>query len=71
MTQALASAVTEAAKLPPDEQDVLAAILLEEIASEQRWSHSFARSGDLLEAMAAEALADFRAGKTKPLDNLP
>ena len=30
MTQALTSAVAEATKLPPDEQDVLAAILIEE-----------------------------------------
>jgi hypothetical protein len=70
MTQALSSAVAEASKLPPGEQDVLAAILLEEIASEQRWSRSFAKSEDVLEALAAEALAEFKAGKTKPLDDL-
>ncbi|ROZ63123.1 hypothetical protein [Ramlibacter sp. WS9] len=70
MTQALTSAVAVATKLPPEEQDVLAAILLEEIASEQRWSVSFARSETVLEALASEALADFVAGKTKPLDNL-
>ena len=70
MSQALASAVAVATKLPPGEQDVLAAILLEEIASEQRWSLSFAQSEAVLEALAAEALADFRAGKTKPLDDL-
>ena len=37
MSQALASAVAVATKLPPEEQDVLAAILLEEIASKLRW----------------------------------
>ena len=56
--------------LPPEEQDVLAAILLEEIASEQRWSQSFARSEQALEALAAEALAEFRSGKTRSLDEL-
>ncbi|WP_297902547.1 hypothetical protein [Metallibacterium sp.] len=71
MTQALTSAVAEATKLPPDEQDILAAILLEEIASEQRWSRLFAKSGYVLEALATEALADFKAGKTQPLDDLP
>lgn len=70
MTQALASAVAEARKLPPDEQDILAAILLEEISSEQRWSRSFARSEDVLEFLASEALAEFKAGKTKPLADL-
>ena len=70
MTQALSSEVAEATKLPPDEQDVLAAILLEEIASEQRWSRSFARSADLLESLAAEALTEFKTGKTEPIDDL-
>ena len=46
------------------------AILLEEIASGQRWSLSFAKSAAFLDALAAEALADFGAGKTKPLDDL-
>ena len=70
MTQALTSAVAEAAKLPPHEQDALAAILLEEISSEQRWSQSFAKSEGLLESLAAEALSDLRDGKTRPLDEL-
>ena len=70
MTHALASAVEQAEKLPAEEQDVLAAILLEEIASEQRWSQSFARSGQVLESLAAEALAEFKSGKTRPLDEL-
>ena len=70
MTHALMSAVAQAEKLPPAEQDVLAAILIEEIESEQRWSQSFARSEHMLEALAAEALAEFKAGKAEPLDDL-
>lgn len=69
MTQALASAVAEAAKLSAEEQDALAAILLEEIASERRWARSFAKSGNVLESLAAEALAEFNAGKTKPFED--
>ena len=68
MTHALISAVAQAEKLPPEEQDAIAAILIEEIASEQRWSQSFARSEHVLEALAAEALADFKSGQTRPLD---
>ena len=70
MTQALTSAVAEANKLPAAEQDILAAILLEEMASEQRWSQSFAKSERVLEALAAEALTEFRAGKTQPIEDL-
>ena len=70
MTHALMSAVAQAEKLPPAEQDVLAAILIEEIESEQRWSQSLARSEHMLEALAAEALAEFKAGKAEPLDDL-
>lgn len=63
MTQLLEKALTEAAKLPDTEQDVLAAILLQEIASEQRWSGSFAKSQG---ALAELALAEHAAGRTKP-----
>lgn len=69
MTRVLEAALAEVAKLPPDEQDALAAILLDEIKSEQRWSESFSRSQDILKALAEDALAEFNAGKTKPLDD--
>lgn len=70
MTHALDAAVSAAGKLPPAEQDALAAILLEEIASEERWSEAFTKSAGLLESLASEALAESRQGKTKPLDEL-
>lgn len=67
MTQLLEKALSEVAKLPPSEQDALAAILLEELASEKKWSDLFAKSQAPLSRMAEEALAEHRAGKTKPL----
>jgi hypothetical protein len=67
MTQLLEKALTEVAKLPPAEQDALAAILLDEIASEHRWTALFSQSQDLLAKMAEDALAEHRAGKTRPL----
>jgi len=67
MTQLLEKALNEVAKLPPSEQDALAAILLEELASEKKWSELFAQSQDVLGKLAAEALAEHRAGKSKPL----
>jgi hypothetical protein len=55
------------AKLPPSEQDALASIVLQELELEQRWTASFARSQEKLASLAEEALAEFNAGKTKPL----
>jgi len=67
MTQLLEKALNAVAKLPPAEQDAVAAILLEELASEQKWSELFAQSQDVLAQLANEALAEDGAGKTKPL----
>ena len=67
MTQLLEKALKEVAKLPASDQDAVAAILLEEIASEQRWTASFAKSQELLAKLADKALADHAAGRTKPL----
>lgn len=70
MKQALSAAVASAAKLPEEEQNVLAAILLEEMESEERWSVLFAGSQNLLERMASEAIQDFQAGRVQPIDEL-
>ncbi|MSQ73856.1 MAG: hypothetical protein EXR27_21695 [Betaproteobacteria bacterium] len=51
-------------KLPDQEQDAMAAIVLEELASAQRWSEYFANSRDKL---ARLALAEYDAGVAKPL----
>jgi hypothetical protein len=68
MTKHLAEAFAKVSKLPDDEQDALAAILLEELASERRWTEAFAKSQDVLSRLADEALIEFKEGKTKPLD---
>ena len=67
MIDLLEKALREINKLPPSEQDAVAAILLQELAAEQRWSDSFAKSGEALEKLAQEALAEHRAGQTKPM----
>ena len=67
MTQLLEKALSEVAKLSGPEQDALAAILLEELASERRWSESFAKSQDTLAKLSEEALAEYLAGRTQPL----
>jgi hypothetical protein len=68
MTKLLEKAFAEAAKLPVEEQDALATAVLSEIESERHWDRLFTESGDVLSDVAAEALAEHRAGRTKPLD---
>ena len=68
MTKHLAEAFAKVSKLPDDEQDALAAILLEELASERQWTEAFAKSQDVLSRLADEALIEFKEGKTKPFD---
>jgi len=66
MTQLLEMAMKQVAELPASEQDAVAAIVIEELASERRWSESFARSQDLLAKLAEKALTDYGAGRTRP-----
>ncbi len=66
MTQQLEKAIAAVLTLPDQDQDALAAILLEEIAAEERWSALFAQSQGALEKLALEALAEHASGKTQP-----
>lgn len=68
MTNLLERAFAQAATLPEVEQDALAALILAEIESEQRWQHAFAGSQDMLARLADEALEEHRAGETQDLD---
>ena len=68
MTQLLELAFAEASKLPEREQDSFASLLLAELDSERRWSQAFSSSQDQLAKLADEALSEFEAGDTLPLD---
>jgi hypothetical protein len=68
MTRALADVFSQISSLPPDEQDRIAGWLQAELVSEEGWSHRFAQSQDILNAMADEAAEDAAAGRTTPLD---
>ncbi|HEX8071873.1 MAG TPA: hypothetical protein VF546_18135 [Pyrinomonadaceae bacterium] len=65
MTELLEKAFAEAAKLPPEEQDALAAQLLAELQAERRWTEAFARSQDELGRLADEALGEFHSTRTQ------
>jgi hypothetical protein len=69
MGKLLERAIEEAHKLTEEEQEAVGAWLLAELESERRWDELFSwPPSELLERMAAEALEDFRAGRTTPLD---
>ena len=68
MTKALKNAFDAASKLPDKEQDALAAAILEELAADERWEAALAATPGALEQLADEALAEHRAGRTRPLD---
>ncbi len=68
MTRALDNIFSQIATFPPEEQDRIAGWLQAELASEEGWTRRFARSQDVLNALADEALADSAAGRTTDLD---
>ena len=68
MNTLLKKVLDEAAKLAPEEQRELAAVILDELRSEKRWAKAFADSQDVLARLADEALAEARTGSTTPLD---
>ena len=65
MTQLLEQAITEVRKLSQPEQDAIAALILEELADEQRWDEAFSRSQDQLNQVAAKVRDDIRAGRAR------
>jgi hypothetical protein len=68
MTKLLEKAFKEAEKLPEEEQDAVAKLLLDELASERSWDRSFSASQDALGDLADEALEEHREGRSKKLD---
>ena len=70
MTQALAAAVASASRLPDEEQDVLASLLMAEMDSEERWNTLFSQSQGLLADLAQQALREHQTGETRSLSEL-
>ncbi len=69
MTQLLEKAISEIKKLPNDEQDAIAAVLMAELESERQWERAFDSTAEQLSSLADEALAQYRAGKTEPFES--
>jgi hypothetical protein len=68
MTELLEQAIAKLKTLPLSQQDAIAAMILEELEDEMQWDKAFANSQDALAKFAAEAMAEYKAGKTQELD---
>ena len=68
MSKLLKKAFDLASTLPEKEQDELASVIIGEMESERRLQAAFEASKDTLTKLAEAALAEFRAGRTLPLD---
>jgi hypothetical protein len=70
MSSLLEKALEKVVTLPPDEQDAIAAQILESLADEEAWKRRFAEKRDVIRRMALEALDEDARGETRPLSDL-
>ena len=68
MTQSLEKAILEIKKLPDEEQDAIAAVIMAELESERQWDNAFENSRAELDQLAEEALKEYSDNKTELLD---
>jgi hypothetical protein len=68
MTNLLDEAYAAAKELPEDEQEMIGAVLLQEIDADRRWEELLSQPSPVIERMIDKALEDHRLGKTLPLD---
>ncbi len=70
MTGLLEEALRRVNGLPPDEQDAIAAQIIETLDDEDAWDRSFRENPHLLRSLGREALDEHRRGETRALDEL-
>ena len=68
MTTLLEQAVNRVKILSDNEQNAIAALILEEIDDDLRWDKSFASSQDVLAMLAEEAAEEINTGKSEVLE---
>jgi hypothetical protein len=68
MTRALKKLIDTLSRLPDREQEQIAIEILSDLATDERWEATLAASPGALERLADEAVAEYRSGRTKPLD---
>ena len=62
MNALLEKALAEVARLPEEEQEVIATLILDEIAAERDWDERFAKTEDQLGALVRSARAEVELG---------
>ncbi|MCE2416296.1 hypothetical protein J4G07_20115 [Candidatus Poribacteria bacterium] len=67
MTQLLEKVLTEVHKLPPEKQDAIAAVILEELEDAQLWDKAFSESENKLAQLAQKVRTDIKAGRIKKM----
>ena len=67
MTQLLEKVLTEVHKLPPEKQDAIAAVILEELEDAQLWDKAFSESQDKLSQLAQKVRTDIKAGRIRKM----
>ncbi len=65
MSKLLQEALAEIYKLSESEQDTIAAVILDELADDQRWDKQFAQSQEQLARLAEKARQDLGAGRVR------
>jgi hypothetical protein len=71
MTELLQQATAQIQKLPPDQQDAIAARFLGELQDEKKWEARFAATtDDQWDQMAAMVRQEVAKGETTPLDEV-
>ncbi|GGA12291.1 hypothetical protein [Okeania sp. KiyG1] len=68
MASVIEQALTKLSQLPEKQQEAIAYLILAEIEDEKKWAENFANSQHQLAQLAEEAIAEFKKGKTKPLN---
>ena len=71
MTALLRRAMEQIGELPPDQQDAIAQLLLEELSDEQIWSERFSgTTDDQWDSLAEGVRREITDGETTPLDEV-
>ena len=68
MTGRLEEAIRRVESLPREEQDAIAAQIMESLDDEEAWARSFREKPEILQRLADEAMEEHRRGETRPLD---
>ena len=67
MPQLLEKSLHEVYKLPPEKQEAIASVILEELEDDRQWDEAFAASQDKLAKLAKKVRVDIKAGRFKKM----